>query len=97
MTDENRTAGGWLDGWLNRKPKVPPTSPIPDGSTLTTRELMKILQILKQTPLKDVAPAVIATGCVVFFAISGILAWIVLVFGFMWSLFSLLFRRRRNG
>jgi hypothetical protein len=96
MTDEQRKSGGWLD-WLNRKPKVDPAPPIPDGSTLNTRQWLQILQILKKTPLKDVAPAVIATGLVVFFAISGILAWIVLVFGFMWSFFSLLFRRKRNG
>jgi len=96
MTDEQKKVGGWLDGWL-RKPKTDPDAPVLADNTLTTLQWFQILQILKQTPLKDVAPAVIATGCVVFFAISGILAWIVLVFGFIWSLFSFLFRRRRNG
>lgn len=94
-TGENKH-GSWLPKWNPKTDEEKNKPAVPDG-TISPVKWLQIMNILRQTPIGEVAPVLGATALVVFFAISGVLAWVVLIFGFMWTLFNFLFRWRRNG
>lgn len=73
-------------GWLRPKPKPD----VPPDSTPGLTTYFQAWQKLKQIPIKKLFPGVTAVGAVVFFAISGVLAWLVLFVSFIVNLFKLL-------
>jgi hypothetical protein len=80
----------WLDLLKRKKPDVPPTpAPAPDPGTLSGPQWLKAWATLRQIPIKKLFPAVTSVGVVVFLALSGLLAWVVLVLSFIVRLFKL--------
>ncbi|NDD52622.1 hypothetical protein EBZ39_01870 [bacterium] len=83
--------------WPHPKPKPEPPVPVPeppvpapDDGTLGITDYWKLWQHIKQIPIKKLFPAVTATSAVLFFAISGVLAWLVVLGAFIVNLFKLL-------
>jgi len=70
----------WIDGWL--KPKKtdpqPVIPPIPDDSPNRT-PWMRVWLTLRQVNLKELWPVFVSVPAIVFFAISGFIAWLYLL------------------
>lgn len=83
-----------LDDWLRRK-KQPDTDPVvpEDAGTLKLPKYLQAWNILRNIPIKKLFPAVLSVSTVVFFAISGLLAWLVLICSFVVKLFKIAFKR----
>lgn len=66
-----------LNGWL--KPKAPetPVGPTPDEPGRTP--YLRVWAILRTVNLKELLPIVLSVPSIVFFAISGFIAWVYLI------------------
>jgi len=68
----------------NPTPPVPPPTPAPTPvNRPTTVDYIKAWKLLKEIPFHKLGRAVSASAVVVFFAISGVLAWAALFLKFM--------------
>lgn len=79
--------------WPHRKEK-PDTDPVDpkDAGTLGLPKYLQAWNILRNIPIKKLFPAVLSVSTVVFFAISGLLAWLVLICSFVAKLFKIAFK-----
>jgi hypothetical protein len=78
-----------LDLWKRKTPdpNTPPAKP-DDPGTLAGPQWLKAWATLRQIPIKKLLPAVTSVGVVVFLALSGLLAWVVVVLSFIVRLFK---------
>lgn len=70
-----------------KKPLVPPPEPAPVSPAVTSPALVnyyKAWQILQGINWWNLGGAITFTGIIVFFALSGLLAWITLGLRFLW-------------
>lgn len=79
---------GWLDalrkklGWDKNKP-APDTKPVVKPGVV---DYLKALKLFKNIDISKLGPVIGLSLLLVFFAISGVLAWIVVAFKFMTTL-----------
>jgi hypothetical protein len=75
----------WRDLWKkNPKPDVKPAPEPPSAATW-----VRIGLILRSIPFEKLAPLFISVPVIVFFAVSGFIAWLVLVVKFVVGIFTL--------
>lgn len=75
--------------WLKPKPAPEaPKAPDNDG-TLNLPGYLKLWSLLRTLPIKKLFPAVVSVSTVVFLAISGLIAWFVLLCSFVVKLFKI--------
>jgi hypothetical protein len=83
----------WLDLWWRKNPKPAPApntpDATPDSGTLSGPQWLKAWAALRKIPIKQLFPAVTSVSVVVFLAISGLLAWVVVFLSFIVRLFKL--------
>lgn len=79
--------------WLQRKEK-PDTDPVDpeDDGTLGPLKYLQAWNTLRNIPIKKLFPAALSVSTVVFFAVSGLLAWLVLICSFVAKLFKIAFK-----
>jgi hypothetical protein len=66
----------WLPDWLTRPKPSTPNVPIDEpGRT----PWLRVWRLLRDVNLKDLWPVVISVPTIVFFAISGFIAWVYLL------------------
>lgn len=82
---------GLNDWWPKKTPDPSPASPEDDG-TLGLPKYLQAWRTLRDIPIKKLFPAVVSVSAVVFFAISGVLAWLVLICSFVVKLFKTAFK-----
>lgn len=81
-----------LNNLLRRKPKPVPEPPKPAPAPVPEPGLktyLKIWERLRKIPITQLFPAVTSVSAVVFFAISGVLAWLVIFCAFVLRLFKI--------
>jgi hypothetical protein len=66
----------WLPGWF--KPQNKPVLPVPDSSPDKT-PWMRVWLTLRAVNLKELWPVFVSIPAIVFFAISGFIAWLYLI------------------
>ena len=72
---------------------VPGPAPLPTpNKPVSPLDYVKAWQLFKSIPIHQLAPAVCSVSVVLFLAISGLLAWIVVILRFM---FEILFMFKR--
>lgn len=77
-------------GGLWKKPKPPtPDTPAPPADTDNAIPWVRVGIILRSIPFKKLLPAFFAVPTLLFFAISGLIAWIMLVLRFAVNIFNL--------
>lgn len=80
-----------LREWFKPKPKAPEAPKAPDNDgTLNLPGYLKLWSLLRTLPIKKLFPAVVSVSTVIFLAISGLVAWLVLVSSFVFRLFTIL-------
>ncbi|NDD52528.1 hypothetical protein EBZ39_01395 [bacterium] len=77
-------------------PTTPATPEIPK-STLTVVDYLKAWKTLQGVPVEQLGALAILIPLTVFFAISGLIAWVVIFIGFVLRLLWLILFRRRKG
>lgn len=79
-----------IDWWKrNNEPDKKPT----DGDgTIGLPKYLQAWNLLRKIQIKKLFPAVVSVSTVVFFAISGVLAWAVLFGSFICKLFKMTFK-----
>jgi hypothetical protein len=92
MTEEKKRlipaiVDGWNDLW-RKKPQPTPDKPaVPDSNGIL---LLRIGLILKSIPFKQLGPVFFTVPALLFFAISGLIAWIMVVLRFAINIFDAL-------
>jgi hypothetical protein len=72
------------------KPVVPPApEPPKPAPPATMLDKIRALALLREIPFDKLMPVFISIPAIVFFAISGVLAWIMLTLKFMIGIFNL--------
>jgi hypothetical protein len=74
--------------WPWNKPEKPDTAP--DAPPPGLVKYIQAWQKLKEIPIQKLWPAVTSMSAIVFLAISGLIAWVVLFIAFIVNLFKLL-------
>lgn len=78
-----------LDLWKRKTPEPAPTPAEPnEPGTLSGPQWLKAWATLRKIPIKKMLPAITSVGVVVFLALSGLLAWVVVVLSFIVRLFK---------
>lgn len=78
-----------LNGWLRPRPKPGPTPvPVP-AEKPSLGKYVQIWRLLQQIPVAKLFPAVVSVSGVVFLAISGLIAWLVVLAAFVFKLFKI--------
>ena len=92
MTDEKkRLIPSLLDGWQNLWRKKPePTTPIDTPKINNGVPWLRVGLLLKSIPFKQLSPVFFTVPELLFFAISGLIAWIVVVLRFAVNIFDAL-------
>jgi hypothetical protein len=75
---------GWI--WKKKTPDAPQPAPPPTPTpapTPTVVDYVKAWRLLKEIPFHKLGRVVSLSGVIIFFAISGVLAWLALVAKFM--------------
>ena len=80
-----------LSAWWRKKPKPEPTPETPDVVPPKNNgiPLLRIGLILKSIPFKELAPVFFTVPVILFFTISGFLAWLMLALLFIVNIFTL--------
>jgi hypothetical protein len=84
----------WLDrlsGLFSRKKKPDPTDEQPEPTELPAKapgafDYLKAWQLLKKIPLHKLGSVVSLSAVIVFFAVSGVIAWLVVFVKFVSTL-----------
>lgn len=71
------------------RPKKPDTIPLPTPDDITRTPYLRAWALVRNIDLKALWPVFVSVPAIVFFAISGVLAWVVLFFKFLLSIFRL--------
>lgn len=66
----------WLPGWFN--PKKDP-APLPPDTSPDKTPWMRVWLTLRAVNLKELWPVFVSVPAIVFFAISGFIAWLYLI------------------
>lgn len=77
-----------LKNWLKPKP-APPLDSVPVPAAPNLAKYLQIWQLLKKIPVQKMLPAVVSVSGVVFLAISGLIAWLVILCVFVLRLFKI--------
>jgi len=74
--------------WRKKKPTNPDPAPTPAPPTNPPAavDYLKAWRLLKDIPIEKLGRAIGASGVVVFFAISGFLAWLLVFVKFLFAL-----------
>jgi hypothetical protein len=67
----------WINNWL--KPTTPDTTPPTIDSDPDRTPWMRVWLTLRQVNLKELWPVVVSVPAIVFFAVSGMIAWLYLI------------------
>ena len=79
-----------LRNWLKPKPAPAPTpAPVPVPQPPTLAKYLQAWQLLKNIQVHRLLPAALSVSAVVFLAISGFIAWLVVVCAFVIRLFKI--------
>ena len=73
----------------DNKPVVPPAPEPAKPAAPSVIDKLRAVALLREIPFEKLLPLFISVPAIVFFAISGLLAWIVLTLKFMLGLFNL--------
>lgn len=93
MTDEKkRLIPTLLDSWQNLWRKKQPTNPDKPVDTPAPNNVpwLRVGLLLKSIPFKQLSPVFFTVPALLFFAISGLIAWIVVVLRFAVNIFDAL-------
>jgi hypothetical protein len=95
MTQPDKTPGEThgLRLWPKKKPVEPALPPQSPGML----NYMKALAIFRQIPIEKLGPVVALVPLIVFFAISGFIAWAAVLLGLFLRLVWSIFRGFRRG
>lgn len=74
----------WIDDWFKPKtpdfpPLVPANTPVPQDDGPNRTPWMRVWLTLRQVNLKELWPVVVSVPAIVFFAVSGMIAWLYLI------------------
>lgn len=70
----------WIDNWFKPKtPNFPPLVPASGEDDPKRTPWVRVWLALRQINLKELWPVVVSVPAIVFFAISGMVAWLYLV------------------
>ena len=85
-----------LKAWLTPKPPEPkpppdvkPAPPKPERKNPGVTDYIRVWQLLNGAQLKNVWPALVTVPVIAFFALSGLVAWLVLFGGLILRFFSI--------
>lgn len=87
MVDEP-AANSWLNGWRkwlrpDPKPLEPDQPPAPEPTNdPKMADYLKVMRLLRQIDFKKLLPVFLTVPALVFFAISGLIAWLAVLCGF---------------
>jgi hypothetical protein len=70
----------------DNKPVVPP-EPVKPAPTVIDK--LRAVALLREIPFEKLLPLFVGVPAIVFFAISGVLAWLMLTLKFMFGIFNL--------
>ena len=74
----------WRDLW--KKPKPQPTPDVP--ADVTPIPWVRVGLLLRSIPFQKLAPLFVSVPLIVFFALSGLLAWLLLLLRFAVNVFN---------
>lgn len=77
-----------LNGLFRPRPKPTP-QPVPEPAAPSVGKYLQIWRLLQQIPVTKLFPAVVSVSGVVFLAISGLIAWLVVFAAFVIRLFKI--------
>lgn len=74
----------------DKTPDPEPTpTPVPDADPPSLGDYMKAWRMLKDIPFRRIWPALVSVPVIVFFAVSGLAAWVFVLLGFALRLLRL--------
>lgn len=75
-----------ISDWWRSDDKKP--KPDDNDTTVSIPKYVQAWNLLRKIPVEKLGPAVLSVSTVIFFAISGVLAWLVLFGAFVCQLFK---------
>lgn len=77
-----------LKNWLKPVTPAPTPEPAPTPNTPGLTDYVRAWRLLRDIPFRKIWPGLVSIPMIVFFAVSGIVAWLFFVLGFIVRLFQ---------